>query len=556
MSRQRLVDQYINGVLRGVKTNNNTLSNIYSSMYVEDTQQELAGIDGGDAEETVAVFYVDKHSLTEDVVAQFRAIGGEGPVHIPTSYFDKIERRFRGKTIERLAHQWLKASTKGGKVDNLAYESLLNKLFDTDIKGAEDLVEFKDIIEWCSGNESNFQGVDVVHQLLSENTIQSINFSDAFSDIVSYFVSGDPNDFLYRTWNITEQAKGVGVGKGEIAISLLSRGFKGEPGDIKFENNSDGVQLDVEVKGEGGRPGKSNYTHGFRKKAIKLLPDNIVLDRSSIEDVQQGLHGSSLNIKLKVVKDWFEDTLRVYYMKGHETVMNSKGQDIIEQFTNRLDQIANESSGKDVESIVSDILGAYEPVQEMMNNFNAATGKKLKLPANISSVLFGKGTGGLALYIMTGHQYKSVSFLKDLNWRAAVTFFFTFVARQSEMTEGQVAEALVETRTDKLNDNLAQALKSAIESLLLSEGVGIVYDKDTLGKLIAAIQFTSYCSYDGFNRALFINDHSLNARSVPTDPNDPAMTLDNLYQEFVTNGYIISMNVDSRSKGVQVTYNG
>jgi len=84
MSRRKLIDQYISGVLNNRPTHGRkSLSDMYKSIYVEDTQQELPGIDGGEQDDTIAVFYIDKSVLTEELVTQFRALGGDGPVHIP-----------------------------------------------------------------------------------------------------------------------------------------------------------------------------------------------------------------------------------------------------------------------------------------------------------------------------------------------------------------------------------------------------------------------------------------------------------------------------------------
>lgn len=560
MGNSDILNQYINGVLKNTKTKRvGSLSDVYQSLYNEDTQQELPGIapgSGEDESEHVAVFYINKNNLTEEVVAQFRQVGGEGPIHVPISYFNKIERRFRGKTIEHLAHEWLKVSTKGNKVDNLAYESLLNKLFDSDIKGAEDLIELRDVVNWCMNKQSNYNQPDIIHQALAVDQVQGINFADLLNPIVSFFIAGDPLQFLFKLWNITEQAKGIGVGKGEIAISLLSRGYKGEPGDVKFDANEDGSYLDIEVKGAGGRPGKKAVTHGFGKKVENLIPDNFVLNDATVRDIQQKLHGGDLNQRIFEIKSWFEDTLRNRHMtSADKSITMNKSGDIITTFLLNLETLVYDNKYKDVNDVIKHIQKYFVPVQEMIDQYNEQSEKRpVGLPQKYLQRLFGKGTGGIALFIYTHQQYSNIKFMKNLNWREAVTFFFMNAAPAANLTESVVAEALFNLRTDITKQDAA--LQTAIERLLINEGLEVVYNKETLEKLVAAVQFTSYCSADGFNRALFINDGNLNARSVPTDPNNPDITLNNLYSEFVSQDYIISMNVDSRSKGVQITFNG
>lgn len=551
MSRRKLIDLYVNNVLSGAhKSSHKNLASIYSNMYVEDTQAQLPGIDGGEQDDMVAVFYVDKNTLTEEMVAQFRALGGEGPVHVPAKYFTNIERRFRGKGIEDLAKEWIQTSSEAS-TDPVTYKSLINKLFDSDIRGAEDLAELRQFVEWKKDPDNKTLD-DILHRELSEEAAKTINFVDVLSPIVSYFIASDAKEFIAKMWNITEQSNRVGIGKGEMALSLLSRGYKGSPGDVKFDQNENGIQLDIEVKGLKGRPGKDNYAHGIGKNLQKLVSDNVKLSDASIEEIQSQLYPSTLETRWGEISDYFNGTYR-----NKKWVRENSGDssgDVITNFLNGLRTVIDTKTDADIPSIIKQITPHMERLQNWAMSVSP-DGKHGIEAKNYMKVL-GTGTGGIAHYIQSKNTLRNISFISKLpSWQHKVTSFFINIAKDMEFDEDMLADGLVEVRGDTITDQ-APALKQSIKNLLLTQGKEIVFQKETLYKLVAAIQVTAYCVADGFNRALFINDHLLTGRSIPTNPNNIDQTLSDMYTEFVGQNYTINMGLDSANKGVQISYNG
>lgn len=551
MSRRRLIDLYINGVLSNTERASHTnLASIYNNMYVEDTQEQLPGIDGGEQDDMVAIFYVDKNALTEELVAQFRELGGEGPVHVPAKYFTKIERRFRGKGIEDLAKEWIQTSSEAN-ADPVTYNSLIDKLFDSDIRGAEDLSELRQFVGWKK--DPNDQTLDDnLHRELSEDVAKTINFVDVLSPVVSYFIASDARDFIAKMWNITEQSNRVGIGKGEMALSLLSRGYKGSPGDVKFDQNENGIQLDIEVKGLKGRPGKDNYAHGVGKNLQKLVDNKMILSDVSIEDIQSQLYPSTLDTRWKEIYDYFHVTYR-----NKKWVRDNSGGsngDIITDFLDSIRTIIDTKTNADIPAIIKQITPHMEHLQNWA--MSVSPDGKHGIAADKYMKVLGSGTGSLAHYIHSKNTLRDVSFISKLpSWQHKVTAFFINIARDMEFDEEMLASGLVEVRGDTIRDQ-APALKQAIKNLLLSQGKEIVFQKETLYKLVAAIQVTAYCVADGFNRALFINDHLLTGRSIPTSSNNIEQTLNDVYIEFVEQNYTINMGLDSANKGVQISYNG
>lgn len=551
MSRQRLIDLYVNGVLSNTpKSSHKNLASIYSNMYVEDTQEQLPGIDGGEQDDMVAVFYVDKSLLTEELVAQFRALGGEGPVHVPAKYFKNIERRFRGKGIEDLAKEWMQISSEASS-DPMTYKSLLNKLFDSDIRGAEDLAELRQFVEWKK-DPTNQTLDDILHRELSEEAAKTINFVDTLSPVVSYFIASDAKDFIAKMWNITEQSNRVGIGKGEMALSLLSRGYKGSPGDVKFDQNENGIQLDIEVKGLKGRPGKDNYAHDVGKNLQNIVSDNVTLSDASIEDIQSQLYPSTLETRWSEINEYFNGTYRnKKWVK--ENSGDSSG-DVITNFLDGLRTVIDTKTDSDISSIIRQITPHVEKLQNWA--MTVSPDGKHGIEAKMYMKVMGTGTAGVAHYIQSKNMLRNISFISKLpSWQHKVTAFFINIAQDMEFDEETIASGLVEVRGDTIKDQ-APALKQAIKNLLLSQGKEIVFQKDTLYKLVAAIQVTAYCVADGFNRALFINDNILTGRSIPTNPNNIEQTLNDMYVEFTGQNYTINMGLDSANKGVQISYNG
>ena len=547
----KLIDQYISGVLNNRPTHcRKSLSDMYRSIYVEDTQQELPGIDGGEQDDTIAVFYIDKSVLTEELVTQFRALGGDGPVHIPAKYFTNIERRFRGKGIEAIAKEWIQSSSEAS-ADPVTYNSLINKLFDSDIRGAEDLAELRQFVEWKKNLDDQTLD-DVLHRELSDENAKTINFVDVLSPIVGYFIASDAKEFIASMWNITEQSNRVGIGKGEMALSLLSRGYKGSPGDVKFDQNENGIQLDIEVKGLKGRPGKDNYAHGVSRKLQGLVSDGIMLSDASIEDIQSQLYPSTLETRWNEINEYFNNTYR-----NKKWVRDNSGDssgDIITNFLDGLRTIVDTKTDSDIPSIIKQITPHLERLQNWA--MSVSPDGKHGIAADKYMKVLGTGTAGIAHYIQSKNMLRNISFISKLpSWQHIVTSFFINIARDMEFDEELLASGLVEVRGDTIKDQ-APALKQAIKNLLMTQGKEIAFQKETLYKLVAAVQVTAYCVADGFNRALFINDHLLTGRSIPTNPNNIEQTLNDIYIEFVEQNYKIDMGLDSANKGVQISFNG
>lgn len=555
-SQNKLSDIYVNSIIprKVLQSKHHSLAEAYTTLYNEDTQQELEGIapGSGEDEDMMAVFYIDKNLLTEEVVKQFRDIGGDGPIHIPNSYFSKVERRFRGKTIESLAHNWLAVSTKG-KFDNVTYESLLNKLFAADIKGAEDLKELKQFIDWKNGDDT-VALEDTAYTTLASDVASDVNFVELFKPNIEFFISSDPEMFLQELWRITEQSKRVGIGKGEIAISLLSRGFKGEPGDVKFKLSDQQNDLSVEVKGKGGRPGTSNYAHGLSDSLEKIIKKrNKNLASADVDDVQNVLYGTTLTTKWEALREWFNTTFR-----NKPVVRENSGRDggdVVTDFINNLQTIVYTRSNKNAKAVVKQFKEQLEQLENWLGTI--APGQKNLIPGHVYEVLTKTTSRGLAFYIANRNLLRNLDSIVNLDsWQMVVRSFFNWFAKITDLNESELAQALVETRSDKIPKQ-ASDLQDAIYTLLMREGKDIVYDKVTLGKLIAAIQFTGYCAQDGFNRALFIDDlTTLTGRVIPTYPDDMATTLDNVYSDFINNNYTIDMGIDKVNKGVQISYDG
>ena len=387
---------------------------------------------------------------------------------------------------------------------------------------------------------------------MSDENAKTINFVDVLSPIVGYFIASDSKEFIASMWNITEQSNRVGIGKGEMALSLLSRGYKGSPGDVKFDQNENGIQLDIEVKGLKGRPGKDNYAHGVSRKLQGLVSDGIMLSDASIEDIQSQLYPSTLETRWNEINEYFNNTYR-----NKKWVRDNSGDssgDIITNFLDGLRTIVDTKTDSDIPSIIKQITPHLERLQNWA--MSVSPDGKHGIAADKYMKVLGTGTAGIAHYIQSKNMLRNISFISKLpSWQHIVTSFFVNIARDMEFDEELLASGLVEVRGDTIKEQ-APALKQAIKNLLMTQGKEIAFQKETLYKLVAAVQVTAYCVADGFNRALFINDHLLTGRSIPTNPNNIEQTLNDIYIEFVEQNYKIDMGLDSANKGVQISFNG
>ena len=279
---------------------------------------------------------------------------------------------------------------------------------------------------------------------------------------------------------------------------------------------------------------------------------NKQLGRAEVDDLQSMIYnGATLTKKWESVRDWFNTTLR-----NKPVVRENSGTDqgdVITNFISRMEKIVNTQSNRDVKAVAKQIKTELQNLEKWLNTI--APNDNL-IPKHMYEVLTKTSSAGLSFFIASRNHLKDVESITSLDsWQMVVRSFFNWFADVAKLNEDEISRALVEVRSDPI-PKLAEELKSAIYTLLMSQGKEIVFDRETLGKLVAAIQFTGYCSSDGFNRALFVNDNTLQGRVVPTYPDDVETTLNNLYSEFVNNNYSIDMGIDSRNKGVQVYYDG
>lgn len=513
----------------------------------------------GDEDARYGVFFINQNNITQEMVQMMSQAGAEGPVFIPVDYFTGIERRFRGKSIESLSQKWLANSSKDGKVDNISYQSLLNKVFAYDLKvKGDDLSEFREFVEWCDPNQETDRDIpieDVVHQALASEQVNSINFLELLEPLVSYFVFSNTKDFIFSLWAIVEQSTNVNIGRGEYAIALLSRGYKGEPGDVKFNEMGGLPALEIEVKGKGGRPGKGNHTHGITEHINNVIGSEVAFDDPSIDNMQQLMYGSSLNSRYEAIETYLNTTFR-NKLPGNAAAF--KGGDYITTFLANLKKIVFKSGTTNVKTLVNQIETELEHLQSWITSLSSQFGKSFVINAKTIGMLTEKGESGIAFYAAGRNNLRSSGNIlsSGLSWQMVVRLFFCHIAKVLELEPEVIAKALCETRSDTLEPGQAEELEQSILELINTQGIETVYDQVSVGKLICAIQFTSYCVADGFNRALFINDQTLNARNVPTRPSDINFTLNQLFNEFMTNEYTVNAAIDKRNKGVQLNYNG
>ena len=391
-------------------------------------------------------------------------------------------------------------------------------------------------------------------------------------------------------WNVKAVTGVTSVGRGEMAMSLLSRGYKGEPGDVKFKTQ--GVDIDCEVKGYSGRPGKGDHAKNFAKNKVineliagafessgsELATDSEGVIGQSIQSGQAGIDKYGLNWK----------TLYDYFVASAEAL--HPGVDIRSLF----DPIVNDTSSTNINTIFQDMIKEWKKIPEYRNvdktwgDGDKYAGAKSGLAPkvfgsfmnkeqpdvevgaikHVQFAFYGKiggekpGPKSLAGRICQRNSViaNPTSIIQGLPFSDAVKTFFTGIAPM--LSHDDQARGLLQTRSEEDKHGVTDEVLEPVRRLLseiLRDGRDIS-DPTFYTKVIGAMQVTSYCIHDKFNRVMLINDNkeggSMNAFVIITDHANPAMTFANVFNTLDIDDFNVKTSIDDRNHGVNLEFNG
>lgn len=453
--------------------------------------------------------------------------------------YQKIKRLVLSKAdggLESLVKQLLRLGDwkEMAEVDTLVLEIFLEH--DIDVQVLNKIVEKKKSgtlgkLESCVNKGSSWNLMDAVDSTCHKLTK---NFKKLFADL---------------SYKVQPKIATVSVGPGEVSLSMFTNATKsnvnnGETGDLYVN----GVGL--EIKGEGGRLGSSDYT-----KSIFTTPGNkylqILANRGTGQHFSQA-EVPQMRAKLAVKAA----AARKNFANARKAV--NKFPEIVEQIEGTYNQLdMNLASLEDVKSTIDPaaVSTSIETALEIANSYEHPPVTK-SANTNTQAVL------SMLEQLTTTNDQKT-----DYNWQSSAQYMFN---HDWGMSARELAEAFVEMRTEEMDPGSVASLISAAERVFKNsdllknlqnlkpaqKGKTKTIAQVELQRLQAALMATSYQSAHGFERIVVLDPHSLTAANIKFDnTHDTGQTFISVYKQLNRNTNIIVSNpgVDQRNKGIGIS---
>lgn len=368
----------------------------------------------------------------------------------------------------------------------------------------------------------------------------------------------------------------VGVGKGEVCLTLLTNAVKGKIGDLNISNVGE-----VEVKGSGGRPGSDKHAVGKHRELYRKL-----LSRQyDVEQIRKASGIPELKKKYESSQETFQkaiETLRTNInahqnkdelYKSLEAISGIINTNIIEPKTllnANIDEVEPQ-----VEDFMenNNISGTIHPftslsrkikgTADLQNGIRGLVRNRIELDKGINELRLTKGPAA------AGDVADVPSFKASQipSWDVVVQNFFT---NDYRLELNEIVEGFLQIRNHELPPELQERLKAELTEFLNPETPGsrenrIDKLKETNQKFLNDMITTLhiYCYFSdtipngnlkhAFNYLLLINDISKNAYSI--NPGNRNQLYNHIYNQVAAVNTKIGKSMGDRGVGVQVTLN-
>lgn len=371
---------------------------------------------------------------------------------------------------------------------------------------------------------------------------QAFNICDLLLPVVGMIFS-DPEVLIRRLYDYSVTLARVGVGKGEIVLSMFTSATKGKTGDLLMTEIGE-----VEIKGTKGRPGKGKCAldslhtipryleskgfelykgEGIRKhyiQAIKLEHEIVNYLDTIVNKAEFGA-GSNLvsgAIKIRRGLDLVSDDLHSAYVSSNMFL-------------------------KRIQEHVFEVLSCFRPCKyfgsPQINRLTALIEKYFTEVGTIINLRTNDHSGDIPTMSFTEMVKNAFNVDWGLTQEEYVQLLLHLINEESVMN----------------NYVIVEEYRDAISSIVTPDRYErlIKGDYHALKSIIAAIHTVSYHYAAGFRTILWINDTNMNALPMRFDENNPKSKLRAKYMQFLTGSLKIDPGMDPQSAtGVQVSYVG
>jgi hypothetical protein len=472
---------------------------------------------------------------------------------VSDDYYPTLRRLVASKAengVEALVKQLLRLCEWDDVPDQID-DPVLNIMlkYDIDVKTLTKIVEKKKAgdlgkLEKCINKKGKWNLLDAVDPLAKKLTK---NFNKMFGELTRH----------------KPTIATVGVGPGEISLSMFTNANKAdvnndETGDLDLNG------IGIEVKGDGGRLGSSDYTKGIGKDGQFKYIDQLMTMATprhfsefeapqlkdaalkSASDLVKKITATSSSSFIIKVFQAIDDDLDEGKTLGDSTGLKSSLDALAVDLNNLPDTIIDPTSAlSTITTKMDSILETYPH----LNDLKTARGNKNSIMND-----YGRLISTLSKLI------ESTLDKREYNWQSSAQYMFLY---DWGMTPRELATTFVEMRTEPLEDEVVKSLINALENIFLKPDFvkslqkgETVETKKMLQMLQVALMSTSYHYVHKFERLLALDSKFLNAANIVFDLDKTAgELLTDVYSQLKKGEsiYVSNAGVDSRNKGIGIS---
>ena len=335
-------------------------------------------------------------------------------------------------------------------------------------------------------------------------------------------------DTVFEIADVNPSIANVGVGKGEIAITMFSNGRKGKVGDLYFPGFGE-----VEVKGVGGRPGKTGNAFGAVKALPKLLKDKKGENINTAEQVRakHALLGKARN------------KLKTYLVQSVMPVVNDRQVEEINRFIDNIEQL---EQNLDKTPDTSNLSQLKRNFQNDINRGYIPAGKIKSVDSRLEMFF-----NTLSNYIDSKNNKIAGS-----KKQSSTEVFSNFFLHDWGLDKKDIIQGFLEISSEANYDE--KAFREGLGEILtpdLLRDLAVNRNYFEMKTIIAALQIAQYREHEGFKVILFMNNDLIALPLMPKGDNVKERFLETyrLVRKFGKEGILsYDAGIDSRSKGVSI----
>jgi hypothetical protein len=395
-------------------------------------------------------------------------------------------------------------------------------------------VNERELLDFAKNKSSHTEFVDALISAASEGT--SFNILDPLL-LVGDTIFSNASKTLSEIFNVEFAISGVGVGRGEVLITLLSNGVKGNEGDLHFPDYGD-----VELKGSAGRVGKTGNPY----EAIKTLPSMLKARGHDVTTGKQILKNVELisRNRREVIK-YIEDRVAAVVKKGNAQNLV----EVLQNYIQRIDEVDATDKELDVNAIVQLQIGMVSEIKRA--GFPWPTKKLESVVINFFE--------SLKNYI-NSIKNRIPQKEDNMSWKDVVENFFL---NDWGLTKDEIIDGFMELKNERtLSSAELSGVRDGLNELLTPDiliELIVNHNNKLLRSIVGALQITIYQLAEKFEALLLVNSDKFDALPLIFEGNPTEKfinTFDTVYKLNQSGALTLSLGIDSRSKGINLTFNG